>query len=164
MTWARLDDQFYANDKVLTMSHGTFRLFVVSIVYCRSQKDDYGFVSLAASKSLCGMHGVSQKCRAELQNLGCWEPVNGGWLIHDYDKYVEKSSTERVRKHRERKRDETLHGRFNGVSLSRAQGPDPVPVPEPVRENREENAGVFNNIADVVEMTRRAASREVDAA
>lgn len=188
MPWARFDDQFYANHKVLAMSNEAFRLFVVSIVYCRSQRENCGYVSTAVSKSLCGMHRVKFAARKELEECGCWEPVRDGWLIHDFDQYVEKTSTERMRKHRETKRLEASHETFHQRSqpshetshqrhmnvtsvshFSRAQGPEPVPEPVPDPKNSAPSGAAlrardaeFNNlpVADVIALAQKAASKE----
>lgn len=141
MSWGQLDDQFHRNDKQLRMSDAAFRLYVCAISYCMDCVDPTGFLSRAQGLGFARSIGKGLKQIRELVQLNAWEEVDGGWLIHDFDQYVKRTSTERVRRFRERMRngDETLHGGSgNGEETPRnrssraggnPQSPSPFPVP-----------------------------------
>jgi hypothetical protein len=76
---------------------------------------------------------VPPRAVQELASLNAWEPIDGGYLVHDYDQYLEKGSRDRVRKHREVKRGgnvtETPDGNVTETFLARDGYPIPKPVP-----------------------------------
>ena len=128
MTWVRLDDKFWRNEKARRLSHAARGVFCDCLSFCGDvpQAELSGFLT---HRQAVDRATGSVKLVDELVHNGFLEPVNGGYLVHDFDHYVPKTSTERVRKWRERKRcervSETLH-------LSRARDGKPEPVPEPV--------------------------------
>lgn len=126
--WVRLDDKFWRNEKARRLSHAARGVFADCLSFCGDvpAAELSGF--LTHRQALDRATG-SAKLVDELARNGFLETVNGGYLIHDFDHYIPKTSTERVRKWREMKRcervSETLH-------LSRARDGKPEPVPEPV--------------------------------
>ena len=138
MTWVRLDDKFHRNQKQRAMSDHAFRVFVLALSYCGDTAELTGFMTTEEAHGFVRSHGKKPFVIDELVRRGFLEVVNGGYLIHDFEHYIPKTSTERVRAWREKKRSEgvseTLQKRSTRVSsLARAQRvPEPVPVPVPV--------------------------------
>jgi len=85
VTWLRLDDGFAHHKKVAPLSDRAFRLHVTAMLHCADQLTD-GFVGeaipLCLTKAPQGKALVS--ALHELVSAGLWEPVAGGWLIHDF--------------------------------------------------------------------------------
>lgn len=95
MPWIRFEDNFPEHPKVLALSDGAFRLHVQAIAYCSRQLTD-GHVSIAAVESLTRR---SSRLTAELIRARLWEPVDDGYLIHDYLEY--QPSRDDIQKRRE---------------------------------------------------------------
>lgn len=124
MSWARLDDGFHRNPKQLRMTDAAFRLYVCALSYCAEPREPTGYISAEQADALRRALRKWPRVITELLELNAWEPADGGYLIHDYDEYVERGSRDRVRKHRALKR----HGNVTETSLAR----DGYPVPKPV--------------------------------
>jgi len=87
VTWAKLDDRFHQNPKVLAVSHGAFRLYVCTITYCRAH--DTGAIPVIACQGLARMHRVPYAAATrDLLAAGLFEVYgHDGWAIHDYHDY-----------------------------------------------------------------------------
>ena len=134
MTWVRLDDKFWRNPKMRKLSHAARGVFADMLSFCGDTAEPTGFLTY---RQACDLATGSKHLVAALAENGNLEDVNGGYLIHDFEHYLPKTSTERVRAWREKKRSEdvseTFQKRSRNVSpLARARRvPDPVPDPEP---------------------------------
>src|SRR5215471_4879794 len=113
MTWVKLDDRFHENDKQLRASDAAVRVWVCSMTKCASQPEPTGFLTRAQGLALVLSLGKKPAIIEELVGLNAWEEVADGYLVHDFELYLPKSSTERVRRWREAKR--------------RGADPDPTP-------------------------------------
>lgn len=149
MTWARFDDTFPGHRKVRRLSDGAFRLHVTAICFVAHDLTD-GFVSVEDLDEMAAVRRAETRV-AELVGRGLWEPVDGGWIIHDYLHYnpakaqVEaerQASRERQKRRREARLSASSHGVTNGVTPPEATAdvpreshpPDPTrPVPDPTR-------------------------------
>src|SRR5712691_3710709 len=87
MAWARLDDRFHQNAKVLALSNAEFRLYVVTLTYCASERST-GRVTMDALRALCRLHRLNPKTIDGLVDRGCLEPDGGSLRVHDYDHYL----------------------------------------------------------------------------
>lgn len=85
MTWAKLDDQFPVNVKVSALKDNEFRLHVTAICHCSAQLTD-GFVAKHVPGVLPNVPRTRALKRAinKLVEIGLWEEVDDGWVIHDY--------------------------------------------------------------------------------
>jgi hypothetical protein len=104
MPWCRLDESFYRNDKQLRMSDAAFRVYVCALSYCAHTRDPNGYLSEEQAKSLIRSLRKRPAVIEELVKLNAWEQTAEGYLIHDFELYLPKSSVERVRRWREGKR------------------------------------------------------------
>jgi hypothetical protein len=86
--WARLDDDFHDNAKILGLSHPAFRLYVCAITYCRRHRTG-GFLSASAAWALCGQQRVGRGAVGELVARRAWheDAARAGYRIHDFAEY-----------------------------------------------------------------------------
>lgn len=89
MGYAQLDNGFWLNDKVDSVSDKAFRLYVRSISFASANITD-GFISEKALRMLGGTTKLAQEllnARGGNTAFGLWESAEGGWVIHDYAKH-----------------------------------------------------------------------------
>src|SRR5262252_8022739 len=79
MPWAQLDDHFHDNPKILETSLPAVGLYAIGLSYCSAQLSD-GFIPRVV---VSGRRGSVAAAR-ELIEHRFWEPVEGGYRIHDY--------------------------------------------------------------------------------
>jgi hypothetical protein len=141
VSWVKLDDSFHRNDKQLQMSDGAFRVYVCAMSWCAQATEPTGYLTTAQARALVASLGKKPAVIAELVKLNAWEEAEGGYLIHDYEEYLEKGSVERVRRFRERKRTGNVTG--NGSVTS-----------EPVTKSVTETAPVTDEGVTVTALAR----------
>lgn len=141
MSWVKLDDSFHRNDKQLQMSDGAFRVYVCAMSWCAQATEPTGYLTTAQARALVASLGKKPAVIAELVKLNAWEEAEGGYLIHDYEKYLEKGSVERVRRFRERMRAGNVTG--NGSV-----------TPQPVTNSVTETARVTEEGVTVTPLAR----------
>ncbi len=81
MPWARLDDRFHVNPKVVGLSIEAVGLYVLALSYCADQLTD-GRVPGGWAKTLGGSR--AKRIIGELVDHDLWQAVEGDWLVHDY--------------------------------------------------------------------------------
>lgn len=88
MGWVRLDDQRAMNRKLRDAGFAARGLDEAAMCQVAYDKSD-GFISEHTVETLAVGHRCKQwrKLAAELVRVGRWEPVDGGWMIHDYLDY-----------------------------------------------------------------------------
>jgi hypothetical protein len=118
MSWAKLDDGFYAHPKVLALEKDlpALALWVLGLSYCAQQKTD-GLLSRPAAIRLVGQDHVDNWAQA-LVRVRLWKKVRAGWRYHDYLDYQDdrKTITKRVADNRARQqRFRASHQRPNAL-------------------------------------------------
>lgn len=83
MSWAKLDDKFWANPKVDAVGLDAVGLYAVALSYCGDQLTD-GFVPEPRAVSLA--RGRRRLVKA-LVDGGLWAEVEGGYRVVDYLDY-----------------------------------------------------------------------------
>lgn len=84
MSWAKLDDAFYDNPKVVDTSREAIGVFVCGLSYCARHLTN-GRIALAIVPSLVGPNkSALEIIVTELVAKGFWHAVSGGYLVHDY--------------------------------------------------------------------------------
>ena len=135
MPWARLDDSMLNHPKLLECSPTARWLFVATILYCR-QNQTAGALTRGQMASHLRGQGCQKKHLDELVKSGLVDDIDYGYEVHHYEDFNPLTSTERVRRHRSLKREESVTETFHGVSETpphaRATAPGPVPQPQPV--------------------------------
>jgi hypothetical protein len=95
MAWVKLDDQFFRHPKVLAAGRDARDLYMVGLCYCAQGLTD-GFIPSQAVRVLAAEAEIDTgpASAARLVDVGLWEPIDGGYAIHDYHEY--QPSKERV--------------------------------------------------------------------
>jgi hypothetical protein len=97
MSWGRLDDGFHDHPKVEELSLAAVGLWTLCLSRAlRHRRTDAvpGFVPEARVRKLAGRQ--TKALATELttpppgKKFGLWEPVEGGWIIHDFSDYLPK--------------------------------------------------------------------------
>lgn len=110
MGWARLDDGFHDHPKVDSLSLAAVGLFTLTLTWAHRHRKTApapGFVPTGRAAKLAGKQAGA--LAAELttpmpgKDHGLWEPVDGGWLIHDFEDYLPKERDPDERKQAGRK-------------------------------------------------------------
>lgn len=145
VAWVRLDDHIDENPKIQKASPLGFALFVAGLAYCNRNMTD-GFIPWSAARGLlswqfldgdfvktiavtCGLRGddvVSDMVIALLLQAGLWEQSEGGYRVHDYEKY--QPSREEILKQRARKAKNVADFRNRVCNRVTNRAPDPDPV------------------------------------
>ena len=81
MSWVKIDDRIFDNPKIAALSDAAKVAYLESLTYCARELTD-GFVPHKKAKDYAGKPRVVQELVPHL-----WEPVNAGFLVHDYLKY-----------------------------------------------------------------------------
>ena len=135
MTWLKLDDRLVEHRKIRRLSDAAFRLHLTALCACAKDETD-GFVT---DEDISEMeHGPRlRKHVPALVDKGLWEPVPGGWLIHDFLDYNPSHSKQVAKREANRRRQEEWRAakasqRDNNVTTALSQHPDPT-RPDPTR-------------------------------
>lgn len=154
MTWVRLDDSFPEHPKIARLGDTALAMFVVGLAYCNRNLTDGFIPNQVGLGQLRYCDGNPVPAIRELEKVGCWDKVPGGWQVHDYFDY--QPSRESVLKDREKERLKKRKQRSprDSQPVSPAVSPGdsprdtfgnltyPVPVPNPVVEEHEVHAVV----------------------
>ena len=110
----KLDLYFFEHPKVVDLSHSATLLFLASIAYSNRRETD-GFIARPVVRKLVDLdpHDPEAPSHGELAKAlvaaDLWEPVEGGWQIHDFfdhndsrEERAEKRTQERDKKRRQR--------------------------------------------------------------
>lgn len=141
MAWAKIDDQFADHPKVIAAGPLASWLYVCGLTYCARLLTD-GFIPTGQVRKLADLDRAMDLAQS-LVEVGLWEEVAGGYLVHDYLEY--NPSKERVLATREARAQAGSRGgkqkasNLLDVSLPVATDnvvaksyPVPQPVPQPV--------------------------------
>ncbi len=127
MTWVKLDDQFFANPKVLELSKDAKLLYLAGLTHCAAQLTD-GHISPGAIRLITALVDVPRDCAAELLDAGLWLAADDGYEINDFLEYnmsatqvkaKRKANAERQARYRDRQSqrdDEDTHSVSNAVT------------------------------------------------
>jgi len=99
MTWVRLDDGFFSNVKVVSVSKDARLLHLAALCYAGGQQTD-GRIPRRAVRLLGAQAEVEdvESCAAELVEQRLWEVDGDDYQVHDFLKYnPAKADLERMR-------------------------------------------------------------------
>lgn len=142
MTWLKNDDSFPSHRKIRRLPDGAYRLHHTAMCYAAHDETD-GLIQADDIEEM--QHGKRlRKHIPVLVDAGLWEPVDGGWVIHDFLDY--NPSHEQLETKREADRE-----RQNRSRMRRAGTPDtppPAPDDEDVsrRDSRVTRSGVTPSV------------------
>lgn len=128
MTWVKLDDKFHRNPKILGLSDAAHRIYVDALSFCGDMPEPNGYLSEQSAASFVKSRGKRLAVLDELVGVNCFERIFGGYLIHDFEQYLPKTSRDRTKAWRDRKREEAK--RLGDASVtSQARHSDAGPQP-----------------------------------
>lgn len=140
MPWVKLDDHFDENPKVARLSDAALALWVTGLAYSNRNLTD-GFIPTQVGRGkLRYCDGGTDSPIGELESADLWDPVDGGWLIHDFTDYQptrdqvlaeREAARERKAKSRRKSREPSQDESQRDASATSSRvTPSPVPVPD----------------------------------
>jgi hypothetical protein len=142
VTWVKLDDQFFAHERIVGLSKDAKLLYLAGLTYCSSQLTD-GRMGRGALRLVGALADVAPETpMAELLEAGLWMSSETGYIVHDYLDYnptaeqVKQQRTANAQRQAEwRERRVARNGVTNAVSNApnngRVTAPRPGPAPAP---------------------------------
>lgn len=135
MTWLKLDDRVTEHRKIRRLSDAAFRLHLTALCACAKDETD----GLVTDADIADMeHGPRlRKHVPALVDSGLWQPVPGGWIIHDFLDYNFSHAKQVAKREHDRKRQEDWRQkrasqRDNNVVTTLSHHPVPS-RPDPTR-------------------------------
>lgn len=118
LPWVRMDSSWYENDKFAALLEDRKIAAVVAYWAGLAWSGGNGKGGFVPRLSLYTIRATA-KIAADLVDVGLWVPVEGGWMIHDYDEY--QLTSDEIEKRRQRARAAAE------VRWSRERGQDALP-------------------------------------
>lgn len=183
MGWAKMDDQRAMNRKMREAGFEARGLDEAAIEQVAHDMTD-GFIAEGTVEMLA----VAHRCRhwrrlvAVLVKVGRWEPVDGGWMLHDYLEYNPTKAeweAEKAKKRNAGRRGGQASARARASASARANGqapssskcssrPDPTrpelltsPPPLTVVGGERPEEGIIDEVVRLVAERQLAAARNV---
>ncbi len=120
LSWFKLDDRFFDNPKIIPLSDKAKLAYLQAGVYCARELTN-GLIPLKRAHEYAGRAAVVKELVPHL-----WEPVEGGYYVHDYLKY--NPTKEKVLAEREAAR-RRMFGLRSGEHQENFNGTSAAPVP-----------------------------------
>jgi hypothetical protein len=136
MVWVRLEDDIADNPKLAAVDDHAFAVYVCGLAYCNRNLTD-GLIPTGIGLTLRHCGGKAKQAIMALVTARLWEPVDGGWRVHDFLDYQpsrRKVETERSQKQAAGQ----AGGRASAIARAQANGQadsqhvlkqNPTPVP-----------------------------------
>jgi hypothetical protein len=88
MAWAKFDDRFLINPKIMQAGLEARALYIAGVLYCAGELTD-GFIAEGVLCKLAALADVPRAIDAadRLIDLALWEQAEGGYIVHDYLEY-----------------------------------------------------------------------------
>jgi len=120
MTWLKKDDRYPEHRKIRRLSDGAYRLHDTALCWAAKDETD-GFISDDDLDEM--QHGRKlRKYVPELVRACLWEPVAGGWTIHDFLHY--NPSHQQLEAERAAARDRQARHRARKKGVNTDESPD----------------------------------------
>lgn len=108
MTWVKLDDGFYRNRKARLAGKDGRGLFIAGLCHCSTALTD-GHIGTYDLPIIAAEAEVRVTVAKTLVDVGLWEKVDDGWIVHDYNRW--NRSAQEVRRQRDEGRDRAARSR-----------------------------------------------------
>jgi len=139
MTWVKLDDGFCDHPKVLAAGPAAGWLYVAGLCYAGRFLTD-GFIPSGVERKLTDLPRPGVLV-AKLLDVGLWEEVDGGWWIHDFDRFQRtKAQVDGTRKKGAERQAKLRNERRNGATNAVTNGGVTRPEAEAERDTEEARA------------------------
>jgi hypothetical protein len=136
VSWAKIDDGYDCNPKVLSVAVPARWLHLASITYCRRLRRQDGHMIHAEVAMLVASQRVPKRCVQDLLDVGLWDATDTGVAVHHYSAYLPDVSTPRTAAFRERSGNAEGTVLERSGNVPRAHGlPIPIPKPIPIPSN-----------------------------
>jgi hypothetical protein len=89
MPWAKLDDRFHTNPKIVevwTTNPAALGLHVLAMAYCAGEQTD-GIIAPGYVKLMMPADRARNEAVRVLVDAGLWDIYGTGWIVHDWLKY-----------------------------------------------------------------------------
>src|ERR1041385_8042526 len=96
VTWVKLDDKLHRNEKARSASDAAFKTWILSWSYCADMPQPTGFMSVREACDFVRSLKKPARVIQELVDLKCWDAVDGGYMIHEFEQGLPQKSTPRV--------------------------------------------------------------------
>ena len=114
MTWLKKDDRFPEHRKVRRLSDGAYRLHDTAMCFVAHDESD-GMIRTDDIEEMQHGHRLHRRI-ADLIDAGLWEPVVGGWMIHDFLDYNPSHEQLEAERAASRDRQARLRAKRRGVA------------------------------------------------
>lgn len=120
MTWLKTDDRFPDHRKIRRLTDGAYRLHHTALSFAAKDETD----GLIRPEDLDEMqHGRRLSKHVDLLvKAGLWEPVRGGWALHDFLDYNPSHAQLEAERAANRERQARARARRRGVTSDDADG------------------------------------------
>lgn len=131
--WAKIDDNLWAHPKWINLPDSAKALWVSALSYCACYETD-GHIS---THTLPTLYPNKHRARAisALVKAGLWEPVDGGYVFHDWEHYQPTKAQKDAE--RKKKRDHMRALRAQRVTsnkpVTESDVTSKLPTPDPTR-------------------------------
>lgn len=104
MPWVRIDDSFAENPKIARLSDSALALWVTGLAYCNRNLTDGFIPRMVGLGQLRFCDGNTLPHISELEEIGLWEKVDGGWQVHDYLEFQPAKADVLAQREKDRRR------------------------------------------------------------
>lgn len=98
MSWARMDDGWHDHPKVEALSLAAAGLWALNFTWAHRHRKTaplQGFIPESRVRKQAGRHYDALVAELTVPPPGykwaLWEPVEGGWIFHDFEDYLPKA-------------------------------------------------------------------------
>lgn len=134
--WAKIDDHLWAHPKWINLPDSAKALWVSALSYCVCYETD-GHILTHTLPTLSSNKNRTRAVNA-LVKSGLWEPINDGYVFHNWEHYQPTKARKDAERKDKRDRMRALRARSvtsnsrvtNSTVTSKLPTPVPVPVPE----------------------------------
>lgn len=131
--WAKIDDNLWAHPKWINLPDSAKALWVSALSYCACYETD-GHIS---THTLPTLYPNKHRARAisALVKSGLWEPINGGYVFHDWEHYQPTKAQKDAERKKKRDRMRALRAQrvTSNKPVTESDVTSKLPTPDPTR-------------------------------
>lgn len=169
MAWVKLDDQFFANPKVIDLPKDAKLLYLGGLTHAAAQLTD-GALTPGAVRLIAAMVDVDRSHAAALVTAGLWDVDGDNYIIHDYHSYNRTAEQVKADRDANAKRQDRYRGRHSNEGnavTDTVTTEDVTPLVQPTRthtpsvSHSETEPELSAPVADVPDLDLTDGEREV---
>jgi hypothetical protein len=155
MSWAKVDDRFFAHWKVQELTFAARGLWVTALSWAAAMETD-GYVPRTTLRLLGGAEPDTSSLAAELTRCGLWSEEPGGYRFHDYLDHNPAASDLKAQRARNAARQRLSRDRH-----ALRSGPVTLPRPDPTRPIRDLPSSREESPSDQLPLLTREAPHDL---